>query len=339
VAGGASGLRVWEADVGREIWKAEGTSLAFSFSPDGKFLAICSPFSLRLFGGPPELPRLQELRRRGLESNRTSWHEQEATASESARNWFAAEFHRRWLTRVQPASGPAHFKYGLFLTRRGRHDEAKQEFITALGLKTSLSPLLAADCHAMLGQWNKAAEIYSAEATPRATDSQTYVRFAQLILVSRGPAAYRAACEKMVKERAGRKDPMTASNQAWACAVGPDALQDMTPAVGLARLAVKAAPADANARNTLGAVLYRAGKYDEAVKELAAAIKMSGTGGTWTDHLFLAMAQHKLGKTGEAKKSLAAAEKLLDGDPAWFWADKLERQLLREEATKLIRGK
>ena len=33
------------------------------------------------------------------------------------------------------------------------------------------------------------------------------------------------------------------------------------------------------------------------------------------------------------------AEKLLDSDRAWFWSDKLERQVLRDEATKLIRGK
>jgi hypothetical protein len=39
-------------------------------------------------------------------------------------------------------------------------------------------------------------------------------------------------------------------------------------------------------------VLYRAGKHDEAVTELTAAIKMRPKGGTWTDHLFLAMAQH-----------------------------------------------
>jgi hypothetical protein len=51
------------------------------------------------------------------------------------------------------------------------------------------------------------------------------------------------------------------------------------------------------------------------------------------------MTQHKLGTTDEARKSLAAAEKLLDAAPAWFWSDKLERQLLRNEATKLLRGK
>jgi hypothetical protein len=81
------------------------------------------------------------------------------------------------------------------------------------------------------------------------------------------------------------------------------------------------------------------GAFEEAVKELETANRLHGKGGDPLDHLFLAMARHKLGKTDEAMQSLAAAEKLLDADPAWFWSDKLERQFLRDEATKLIRGK
>jgi tetratricopeptide (TPR) repeat protein len=276
---------------------------------------------------------------RMIEGSRVSRHEQRAAEREGAGDWFAVEFHRLWLTRLEPASGLARYWHGESLARLGRHDEAKQEFVTALGLKTSLPPLIAADCHAMLGQWKEAAELYSAEATPKATDLRIWARFAELALVSGGPAGYRSACERTIKQFGATKLAYTANGTAWACAVAPDALPDMTPAVELARLAVKAVPTDASARRTLGAVLYRAGKHDEALTELTAAIKMNAKGGTWGDHLFLAMAQHKLGKTDEAMKSLAAAEKLLDSDPAWFWADKLERQLLRDEATKLIRGK
>ena len=126
---------------------------------------------------------------------------------------------------------------------------------------------------------------------------------------------------------------------AWGCAIGPNALSDMTPAVGLARLAVKAIPGAWTYHGTLGAVLYRAGRSEEAKKELETAIRLRGKRGHPCSHLFLAMAQHQLGKTDEAMKSLAAAEKLLDSDPAWFWSDKLERRWLRDEATKLIRGK
>jgi tetratricopeptide (TPR) repeat protein len=338
-AGGLQGLRVWEADGEREVWKADGQCIGVSFSPDSKFLAVASGSSLRLFGGSLEWHSVQDLRRRAIEASRTSWHEQQGAASESAGNWFAAEFHGRWLTRLQPASGPAHFQYGRSLVGLGRHDEAKQEFVTALELRTSVTPLMAGDCHAMLGQWKEAVELYAGEATPTQRNPEVWLRFAELALRSGGLAGYRSACEKMVKQFPATNYTDAANETAWACALGPDALPDMTPAVGLARRAVNASPTIAGLRNTLGAVLYRAGKHDEAVTELTAAIKMNARGGTWADYLFLAMAQHQLGKTDEARKSLAAAEKLLESDSAWFWSDKLERQLLRDEATKLIRGK
>jgi tetratricopeptide (TPR) repeat protein len=330
---------VWEADGGRELWKADGSYTDVSFSPDGNSLALAGLSGLGLFSGPPEVTTLREVRRREIEVSRTNWHEQRAAESEKAGNWFAAEFHRLWLTRIQPASGPNHYLHGVSLARLGRHDEAKQEFVAALELKTSLRPLTAADCHAMLGQWKEAAALFSAEATPKATNPQFWVRFADLALVSGGPAGYRSACEKMVEQFAATKNPSTAYGTAWACAIGPDALPDMTPVVGLARLALESEPANEEVRKTLGAVLYRAGKHDEAVTELTAALKVSSKGGPWADHLFLAMAQYRLGKTDEAMQSLAAAEKLLDGDPVSFWSDKLERQFLRDEATKLIRGK
>src|SRR5262249_51100444 len=115
-------------------------------------------------------------------------------------------------------------------------------------------------CHAMLGQWKEAVDLYSL--------SQHRVRYVELALVSSGPAGYRSACEKMVKQLGATKIAAEANSVAWACVLGPDALPDMTPAVELARLAVKDLPTYADARRTLGAVLYRAGKHDEAVTEL-----------------------------------------------------------------------
>ena len=167
-AAGGQGLRVWEADGGRELWKADGGyGGGVSFSPDSKLLAATGSSGLRLFGGPLEPPKLQELRRRWIETNRTNWHEGRATECETASNWFAAEFHRRWLTRIEPASGLARYRYGKSLAGLGRHDEANQEFVAALKRKSSLTRLTAANCHAMLGQWKEATELLYAEATPR----------------------------------------------------------------------------------------------------------------------------------------------------------------------------
>src|SRR5262249_6170009 len=176
-------------------------------------------------------------------------------------------------------------------------------------------PLTAGDCHAMLGQWREAAELFAAELTPEATNPQLWARFTELALVSGGSAGYRSACEKMLKQFGGTKAFDTAESTAWACGIGPDALADMTQAVGLACLAVKTGPRYWNNRPTLGATFHRSEKREEAGPDLPAVITMNGKGGTWADHLFLAMAQHKLGKIDEALKSLAAARSSLTATP------------------------
>jgi tetratricopeptide (TPR) repeat protein len=339
-AGGLQEVRVWEADGGREVWKAVGTYPAVSFSPDRQLLAVVvGGYGLRLFGGSPEWRTVQNLRRRGIDASRTSWHEQRAATSATASDWFAEEFHRRWLIRIQPASGLARFRHGVSLARLDRQEDSKQEIVTALTLKASLPPLIAADCHAMLGQWKEAFELWSAEATSKPTNPQVWRRFAPLALVSGGRAGYRSACDRTVTQFAATKNSAAAKDAAWACAIAPDALRDMTQAVVLARFAVKAAPDTWNHHGVLGAVLYRTGGFEESAQELETAIRLHSKGGSPLIHVFLAMAQHRLGKADEAAKSLAAAEKLLDSNPAWHWIDRLERQLLRDEATALIRGR
>jgi Flp pilus assembly protein TadD len=124
---------------------------------------------------------------------------------------------------------------------------------------------------------------------------------------------------------------------AWACALAPEALADLKPAVDLARLAVQARPKDAEVRNTLGAILYRVGQHQEAVKELNQAIKLSNSAGSALDFLFLAMAQHRLGQTEEAKKALAQAVEAAENAPPDEWASRLTWQLLRREAEQVLK--
>jgi tetratricopeptide (TPR) repeat protein len=101
--------------------------------------------------------------------------------------------------------------------------------------------------------------------------------------------------------------------------------------------------------NTLGAALYRAGKFNAAVQRLNKAIKEEGKGGTAWDWLFLAMAHHRLGHAAEAKQWLAKAVQWIEkasnpkpdkaaGTPL-PWDQRLELKVLRREAEELILGK
>ena len=119
--------------------------------------------------------------------------------------------------------------------------------------------------------------------------------------------------------------------------LGPDAVADFAPPIGLAESAVRrAAPHKKHGPlNTLGAVLYRAGRYQEAIARLNEAVATDGTAAE-QDHVFLAMAQQRLGATDEARKLLAKIAPLAPGAP--FSWDRLEMELLRREAAALIDG-
>ena len=90
--------------------------------------------------------------------------------------------------------------------------------------------------------------------------------------------------------------------------------------------------------NTFGAALYRAGRFEEAIRRLEKAIQARGSGhGAPIDWPFLAMAHHRLGQRDQAWHWL---ERLCDyqpsGDPDQFGMELVIR-LLRREAEVAIR--
>jgi tetratricopeptide (TPR) repeat protein len=95
---------------------------------------------------------------------------------------------------------------------------------------------------------------------------------------------------------------------------------------------------DPNARNTRGAVLYRAGRYKEALAELNTSLKLRPGGGTAADFLFLAMAHHRLGDAGEAYKRLEQARQASGKSLPVFWSEQAELRLLLREAEASILG-
>jgi Tfp pilus assembly protein PilF len=107
--------------------------------------------------------------------------------------------------------------------------------------------------------------------------------------------------------------------------------------VEAARAAVRANPGEASARNTLGAILYRAGQDAEAVKELNEAIRLQKYGGAWADCVFLAMAHQRLGQPADAKSWMAKAEPLLGARQGEEWEVILEKQVLRREVEALLK--
>ena len=85
---------------------------------------------------------------------------------------------------------------------------------------------------------------------------------------------------------------------------------------------------------TLGAALYRAGRYDEAIRRVQEAIRERGA--SPAAYAFLSMAHHRLGHRQEALRWLDLLRQHQPStDPADFWYE-LEVRLLRAEAEAVV---
>ena len=94
------------------------------------------------------------------------------------------------------------------------------------------------------------------------------------------------------------------------CSLAPGMDAHLEVLVRLAELAVNGAP-DARSKgrylNTLGAALYRAGRFEDAIRRLDEGIQLKGGTSEPRDWVFLAMAHHRLGHRDEARRYLESA--------------------------------
>jgi tetratricopeptide (TPR) repeat protein len=133
-------------------------------------------------------------------------------------------------------------------------------------------------------------------------------------------------------------DPMIANNVAWWSAMAVGEEPNLSETVRLAELAVNGAPEPLKGAilNTLGAALYRAGRFAEAVRRLEEGIQKRKGVSSEADWVFLAMAHHRLSHRDEARRWL---DRLRDRRPrlapSAFWGE-LEIRLLRAEAEAVV---
>jgi serine/threonine protein kinase/WD40 repeat protein len=191
-------------------------------------------------------------------------------------------------------------------------------------------------------KWNEAATAYREAIECEAPGARPWTHLAMARLGAGDHSAYAETCRYLLaKFGAAVITPNTANNVAWSCAVAPAALEDYAPAVRLAELG--AARNEQNRLNTLGAILYRAGRVDEAIDQLDRSVAAHGAGGTQHDALFLAMAHHRLGHADSARRWLQKAfetppiaTRVPSASGRSSWIPRVEIDVLRREATALI---
>ncbi len=200
--------------------------------------------------------------------------------------------------------------------------------------------------HVELHQWRQAAAAF-ARASELKPDDIRYRAFRAVAHLAAGDlGAYRHTCAALVQRFQKTTDRLAACNVLLPCLLRDDTLPDMDRLLPLARLA---APQYHFGAYVCGAALYRAGKYDEAVRCFETAAKTCRPR-AW-DWCFLAMAHHRLGHAREARRCLAEAARWIDEAtcqelddmtgtrPSWGgWREQIEYPLLLREAETLIKG-
>ena len=140
-------------------------------------------------------------------------------------------------------------------------------------------------------------------------------------------------------DRFGQKtDPLKANQVAVFATQAPRLDAHVEPLVRLAELAVNDAEFAARALclNALGAALYRAGRFEDAIRRLDGSIRLRSGNNVPKHWAFLAMSHHRLGHRDQARRyldQLRSHQPLTD--PSHFW-DEVEIRLLQNEAEATI---
>ncbi len=184
--------------------------------------------------------------------------------------------------------------------------------------------------------WTEAGRAFG-EAVRLQPDNLAYRHPQILALLAAGDhTGLRRARTDMLDRFRMTRDYWVANDVAWWSVLAAGEEPNLSATVRLAELAVNGIPENGNILNTLGAALYRAGRFAEAVRRLDEAIQKKRGVSTEADWVFLAMAHHRLGHQDVARRWLDRfRDRRPNLDPSAFW-NELEIRLLRAEAEAVV---
>jgi WD40 repeat protein/tetratricopeptide (TPR) repeat protein/tRNA A-37 threonylcarbamoyl transferase component Bud32 len=242
------------------------------------------------------------------------------------------------------------FYRGQTYFRLGQMDKVVADLSEVLSVKPDHGPSRHGRgmAYAELGKLDRAAADFTATLQRPGAPVRTWFDVAQARLQLGDASGYRESCAAAFQLLGQTSNSALAAQLAWSCSLGSDATSDPERVV---RLAWTAAQQDAKNyvfARALGAALYRAGKYQDAVNRFTMAMKLRDqpSPSVW---LFLAMAQQRRGQHDQAKEWLAKARTWIeearkrkpdDKDAlAWQrlpWTERGALKLLEREAGTLI---
>jgi tetratricopeptide (TPR) repeat protein len=212
-----------------------------------------------------------------------AWHRREAMDCEWKQQWADVARHLDYVIQAQPAR---------WIERENR-----------------------ARALVVMQQWEKAAADLAQATELGSQDWQVWYSLGLLRLMSGDQEGHRRVCSRML-ERLGQGYHPAAAHfwTARTCILAPAAVAGWEPVIQAAERSVTIVPRNAMSLATLGAALYRAGRFKLAEERLNQALEVPEIRRTGLEWLFRSMTQHHLGRAAEARlwfnKALARAEQM-----------------------------
>ncbi len=282
---------------------------------------------------------------------------------DDAESWFNlacdSATHKQWpqtvlaadaLLRTTPNDPTVWYLRAVAHVSLGQEEQAYQDFAQMVAHGGSMAEAMngSARVHREQGHWQAAADDYyrlSADA-----DLKTRVLAAHteaLLRLKAGDAVgYAALCNRMGNELRGLGVPRQVAYILDIVCLGQSASPPlMTLAMDAERI-MAAHPEDGNLLYTTGCLLYRAGRPAEAAARLATVVRTESGEEAIHSLLFLAMAHHQLHHAQQAQNYLTEGRERAEAylhatldlaDTSEVWAQRLEMELLLDEANTLVK--
>jgi WD40 repeat protein/tetratricopeptide (TPR) repeat protein len=278
----------------------------------------------------------------------SDWLRAAAVDFEATKRYDQALWNLDRAVKLTPDDWTLYAARALLAHQAGRQEKAQSDLdeVIRRGADDAATIARLAAAAGSLGDWKRATALFTNLA--RIPNVPTEARYFQAVtsLKAGDAAGYRAACAGIGPQVPPVGPELTggvAYDAAMVFTLGPNATDDWTKPMAwidhcLARLgAYEKANHDRKGRlqrewhlflRTRGALLFRAGRSEEAAKVLSEAIPYHAQGGDFHNWLFLALAEHRLGHADAARKAAAKARQALAGPkPDSVW-ERAEMELL-----------
>jgi WD40 repeat protein len=309
-------VKIWDLSTGQELIQFSGylgSVIAICVSPDGTRLAAADDQGItQIWNSSPIASADKNAALDPKSSDTISWHRSEADAATEAEANFRADFHLSQIVRQGKQTADDLASRAEIRARIEKYREAASDFDSALKLKPDA-----------ISRWNDLGLAY---------------------LATGNLTAFRKVCSSMSQRFSSSSKLAERDAVPYLACLVPDAGIDPKTLVDLADSTVKKSPKSAAWNETLGAALYRAGRFAAAKKALDHSRELKGDKANKPDSLFRAMfsmmtevrlgpVEPRLLESIAKRRQLLMADEIKDAE----WEKRVQRQVLTNELDSLLR--